>query len=33
MRVEDFKQAIYAFGVSISIDESNCEAWSNISIC
>ena len=33
MRMEDFKQSIYAFGVSISIDESNCEAWSNISTC
>lgn len=33
MRLEDYKQAIYSFGVSISIDESNCEAWSNISTC
>eukprot|EP00347_Sterkiella_histriomuscorum_P015302 403357539 len=33
MRLEDFKQSIFAFGTSVSIDESNCEAWCNISTC
>ena len=33
MRIEDFKNAVYAFGVTISIDDQNAEAWCNIATC
>ena len=33
MRVEDWKNGVYAFGVSISIDDQNAESWCNISAC
>ena len=33
MRIEDWKGAIYSFGVAVSIDEHNHDAWCNISNC
>lgn len=33
MRLEEWKQAIFSFGVSISIEANNPEGWSNISTC
>ena len=33
MRMEDFKNAIFAFGTVVSIDERKVEAWANISNC
>ena len=33
MRIEDFKNAIFSFGVVISIDERKVEAWANIANC
>lgn len=33
MRIEDWKNAIFAFGTSISIDDQNAEGWCNIASC
>jgi hypothetical protein len=33
MRSQDWKNAVYAFGVSISIDDQSGEAWCNIASC
>ena len=33
MKLEDYKNAIYAFGTVVSIDERKIEAWANISNC
>jgi Tfp pilus assembly protein PilF len=33
MRMQDWKNAVYAFGVSISIDDQSAEAWCNIASC
>jgi tetratricopeptide (TPR) repeat protein len=33
MRTSDWKNAVYAFGNSISIDDQNAEAWCNIASC
>ena len=33
MRNNDFKNAIYAFGTVVSIDDRKVEAWANISNC
>ena len=33
MRIQDWKNAVYAFGNSISIDDQNAEGWCNIASC
>lgn len=33
MKIEDWKGAIYSFGVAVSIDDHNHDAWCNIASC
>lgn len=33
MHIKDYKQAIYAFGTVVSIDDRKTEAWANIANC